>query len=189
MTCARRKPAPAFPIAAERCPMAANTPQEQLMLELINRARMDPAGEAARQGISLNQGLAAGTISTAPEAGSGDERPAGHRCRQPQQLDAHQRPVQPSGIRGFSERTHRPEPERPHDGSGLRPRWSGHRLWREHFMDRRPSRPDQCHKRYHRPAPFAVSVAGPPHQYLERRLRRGRHRTATRSLPQRRHQL
>ena len=47
--------------------MAANTAQEQLMLELINRARMDPAGEAARQGISLNQGLAAGTISTAPK--------------------------------------------------------------------------------------------------------------------------
>ena len=47
--------------------MAANTAQEQLMLELINRARMDPVGEAARQGISLNQGLAAGTISTAPK--------------------------------------------------------------------------------------------------------------------------
>ena len=47
--------------------MAANTAQEQLMLELINRARMDPAAEAARQGISLNQGLAAGTISTAPK--------------------------------------------------------------------------------------------------------------------------
>jgi Ca2+-binding RTX toxin-like protein len=38
---------------------------EQHIIELINRARMDPAGEAARQGVSLNQGLAAGTISTA----------------------------------------------------------------------------------------------------------------------------
>jgi serralysin len=37
------------------------------LLELINRARMDPAGEAARHGISLNQGLAPGTISSAPK--------------------------------------------------------------------------------------------------------------------------
>ena len=39
---------------------------EQLMIELINRARLDPAAEAARQGIDLNAGLAAGTIGTAP---------------------------------------------------------------------------------------------------------------------------
>jgi Ca2+-binding RTX toxin-like protein len=39
---------------------------EQLMIELINRARMDPAAEAARLGIGLNTGLAPGTISTAP---------------------------------------------------------------------------------------------------------------------------
>lgn len=38
---------------------------EQLVLELINRARLDPSGEAARYGISLNEGLAAGTISSA----------------------------------------------------------------------------------------------------------------------------
>ena len=37
------------------------------MLELINRARMDPAGEAKRYGISLNEGLAKGTISSAPK--------------------------------------------------------------------------------------------------------------------------
>ncbi len=37
---------------------------EQYMLELVNRARMDPVGEAARQGITLNQGLAAGTLGT-----------------------------------------------------------------------------------------------------------------------------
>ena len=45
--------------------MANMTPQEQLMLELINRARMDPNAEAARYGIALNEGLAAGTISGA----------------------------------------------------------------------------------------------------------------------------
>ncbi len=45
--------------------MAAPTAQEQLFLELINRARLDPAGEAARYGIDLNAGLTAGTISTA----------------------------------------------------------------------------------------------------------------------------
>lgn len=38
---------------------------EQYMLELVNRARLDPDGEAARFGISLNQNLAQGTISSA----------------------------------------------------------------------------------------------------------------------------
>ncbi|QYZ71238.1 CAP domain-containing protein [Neotabrizicola shimadae] len=36
---------------------------EQYLLELINRARLDPAGEAARLGIDLNSGLSPGTIS------------------------------------------------------------------------------------------------------------------------------
>ncbi len=39
---------------------------EQLMLELVNRARLDPFGEAARFGIPLNQGLATGTLTGAP---------------------------------------------------------------------------------------------------------------------------
>jgi serralysin len=47
--------------------MADCSAQEQLMLELVNRARMNPAGEAARFGVTLNQGLAAGTISSAPK--------------------------------------------------------------------------------------------------------------------------
>jgi Ca2+-binding RTX toxin-like protein len=42
------------------------TAVEQLILELVNRARLDPAGEAARLGIKLNEGLKAGTISSAP---------------------------------------------------------------------------------------------------------------------------
>src|SRR5262249_62403877 len=37
------------------------------MLELINRARGNPPAEAARLGVGLNDGLAAGTISGAPE--------------------------------------------------------------------------------------------------------------------------
>ncbi|MDQ0525897.1 CAP domain-containing protein [Azospirillum rugosum] len=48
--------------------MATPTAYEQYMLELINRARANPAAEAARQGIDLNQGLTAGTISTAAKA-------------------------------------------------------------------------------------------------------------------------
>lgn len=36
---------------------------EQYLLELINRARLDPAGEAARFGISLNAGLPAGQLT------------------------------------------------------------------------------------------------------------------------------
>ncbi|TCZ55416.1 CAP domain-containing protein [Roseicella aquatilis] len=45
--------------------MAQPTAYEQYFLELVNRARLDPAAEAARQGIGLNDGLAAGTIGTA----------------------------------------------------------------------------------------------------------------------------
>ncbi|MGL4320867.1 MAG: CAP domain-containing protein [Paracoccaceae bacterium] len=41
------------------------TAQEQYLLELINRGRLDPAAEAARYGIDLNASLNAGTISTA----------------------------------------------------------------------------------------------------------------------------
>ena len=41
------------------------TALEQMILELINRARLDPAAEAARDGIDLNEGLSAGTISAA----------------------------------------------------------------------------------------------------------------------------
>lgn len=45
--------------------MAEPTAFEQYALELINRARLDPSAEAARAGIGLNDGLAAGTITTA----------------------------------------------------------------------------------------------------------------------------
>jgi len=41
------------------------TDSEQYMLELINRARANPTVEVARFGIGLNDGLAAGTITTA----------------------------------------------------------------------------------------------------------------------------
>jgi uncharacterized protein YkwD len=43
------------------------TAPEQLILEIINRARSNPSAEAARYRISLNAGLAPGTISSAPE--------------------------------------------------------------------------------------------------------------------------
>ena len=39
------------------------TALEQMLLELINRARLDPAAEAARFGIDLNEGLAPNTLS------------------------------------------------------------------------------------------------------------------------------
>lgn len=44
------------------------TAAEQYLLELTNRARLDPLAEAARFGINLNDGLAGGTISAAPKA-------------------------------------------------------------------------------------------------------------------------
>ena len=41
--------------------------EEQLILELINRARANPEAEATRLGISLNAGLETGAISPAPK--------------------------------------------------------------------------------------------------------------------------
>ncbi len=46
---------------------AAPNDYEQYLLELINRARANPTAEAARYGIDLNEGLAPGTISSAPK--------------------------------------------------------------------------------------------------------------------------
>lgn len=43
----------------------ALTAAEQYLLELINRARLDPAAEALRYGLDLNADLDSGTISTA----------------------------------------------------------------------------------------------------------------------------
>ncbi len=45
--------------------MAIFSAREQYFLELVNRARLNPGAEAVRFGISLNDELAAGTISTA----------------------------------------------------------------------------------------------------------------------------
>lgn len=48
--------------------MSNMSPEEQLMLELINRARMDPTGEAKRLGIKLNEGVPnSEKISSAPK--------------------------------------------------------------------------------------------------------------------------
>lgn len=47
--------------------MATASDHEQFQLELINRARLDPSGEAERLGVGLNAGLAAGTISADPK--------------------------------------------------------------------------------------------------------------------------
>lgn len=52
----------------QRCLLAASTfsPEEQFMLELMNRARANPATEASRLGVGLNDSVpAANTISTA----------------------------------------------------------------------------------------------------------------------------
>ena len=38
--------------------------EEQYLLELVNRGRLDPLGEAQRYGVDLNEGLPDGTIST-----------------------------------------------------------------------------------------------------------------------------
>lgn len=43
------------------------TVAEQYMLELVNRARANPAAEAAADGIALNEGLSPGTLSPDPK--------------------------------------------------------------------------------------------------------------------------
>ena len=43
--------------------MSEPTALDQYLIELINRARMDPTAEAARLGIDLNQGLSQGQIT------------------------------------------------------------------------------------------------------------------------------
>ncbi|MBK6660543.1 MAG: M10 family metallopeptidase C-terminal domain-containing protein [Proteobacteria bacterium] len=48
--------------------MAQFSVHEQLMLELVNRARLDPLLEAKRFGIDLNKNLAAGTLNGTPKA-------------------------------------------------------------------------------------------------------------------------
>ena len=48
--------------------MAQFSLNEQLMLELINRARLDPLAEAKRIGIDLNKALPAGTLNGTPKA-------------------------------------------------------------------------------------------------------------------------
>jgi hypothetical protein len=52
-----------MPLAAATGAVPSN--YDQYILELINRARSDPAAEAARDGVALNEGLPAGAISTA----------------------------------------------------------------------------------------------------------------------------
>jgi uncharacterized protein YkwD len=47
--------------------MSEPTPLDQYLIEMINRARANPSGEAARLGIDLNQGLSQGKITTAPK--------------------------------------------------------------------------------------------------------------------------
>ncbi len=50
------------PVLASGAPAGPNQ-YEQYLIELVNRARADPAAEAARLGIDLNEGLPAGTIA------------------------------------------------------------------------------------------------------------------------------
>ena len=57
----------ASPVTAQLYSHGDPTAEEQLMLELVNRARLNPAGEAARLGIDLNEGLETNTISPAPK--------------------------------------------------------------------------------------------------------------------------
>lgn len=47
---------------------------EQYMLELVNRARLNPEAEANRLGIGLNDGLSPNTISVDPK------QPLAFRC-------------------------------------------------------------------------------------------------------------
>ena len=58
---------PRFELLERRDLMSAVnlSPHDQLLLELVNRARANPGAEASRYGIDLNAGLAPGSISYA----------------------------------------------------------------------------------------------------------------------------
>ena len=66
-TCAREECRAAMEWLEPRLLLAVGVPTslDTYLLELINRGRADPAAEAARWGIALNEGLAANTITTA----------------------------------------------------------------------------------------------------------------------------
>lgn len=51
---------------AEAAPGPTPTDAEQAMIEILNRTRADPDGEAARFHIDLNEGLPAGTLTSEP---------------------------------------------------------------------------------------------------------------------------
>ena len=77
------------------------TALEQMLLELINRARLDPAAEAARFGIDLNEGLAPGTIKRRVEAAAGLVRRAAlDRGRRAQPGDGRSRLFRARHARG-----------------------------------------------------------------------------------------
>ena len=64
----RRTLSPRFETLEDRTVLSVSmTGQEQLLLELINRARSNPSAEAGLHGIGLNDGLASGAITTSPK--------------------------------------------------------------------------------------------------------------------------
>ena len=54
------------PLMIQQAPIEVSA-QEQLIVELVNRARANPQAEALRLGIELNQGLPTGSISISPK--------------------------------------------------------------------------------------------------------------------------
>jgi hypothetical protein len=83
-----QQPQPRLEVLEDRLTPASFTRAQldaagQYMLELINSARADPTGTAARFGIDLNEGLAPGTISAAPK------QPLAPNSALFQSLDAH----------------------------------------------------------------------------------------------------
>src|SRR5688500_16283559 len=66
---ARRARVSSLEFLESRCLLAAVFPaaHEQYLVELINRGRANPTAEATRYGTDLNEGLAAGTISSTPK--------------------------------------------------------------------------------------------------------------------------
>ena len=71
--------------------MALQTDYEQLMLELVNRARLDPEGEAERYGIDLNENLAARYYQRDHQTTSCNELSADRFSKGAQSVDDQQR--------------------------------------------------------------------------------------------------
>jgi len=145
--------------------MASNSAAEQTDARAGQSGAHEPIGRSARFGISLNQGLPAGTISTAPKQvlAMNDflNISADHHSNWMllnSQFDHVEQAGFPSGRTGLN-------PDDRMSAAGYVFAGPIISSGEKHLVDRRLSRPDQPEHGDRRPAPVAVPVGRPPHEH------------------------